>query len=190
MSALRNNAGKPQLDYLFTFEEGIAETFQGSELLPGLRELQLWYTQPHGKGLVTLRSAAGYILAQLPSDWPEQLADTCERGAAKYARGNYLLGMSWSFVLACLLRHERKRMKGETCDAEGFSHVGAIAWNTHYLVHMVVNDLGTDDRVRAPKAEAPGKPRECGCGCRPTECEIGCTSKCGCPAFEARKAAK
>lgn len=154
MTALRANTGKPELSYLLSFVGGIDFAFGESAFYGALLLLQEWYRAESARdvdGMDRLYEAAHCLLHECGEDWPEQLAKVSKYGASKYARGNFLAGMSWSTVLDCTLRHIRKIDRGEEIDPEsGCSHRGAVAWNVCYLVHCVEMFPEHDDRLRAP----------------------------------------
>ena len=151
--AMRANTGKPELAYVLSFKGAVELMFAGSRFERGLGMLSAWYRGETDD----LRPAALEIVRNLRIDWPELQARTSEKGAIKYARGNYLKGRGWHDTCNSLLRHlDRIERHGEELDPElGISHDGPIAWNVSFLLHCVLTMPERDDRLRAPADEAP-----------------------------------
>lgn len=145
--ALRYNAGKPEVDYLFTYDGGVAAVWHDSYLCEPLEAFAHWYREEDCglDGVIRQFSDA------LDENWPELLAKTQVIGAKKYAVGNYLKGANWRQYAQALGRHCLALVRGEQEDAEGNPHQGAVMFNLLMLDHCVVNGLGVDDRIRAPK---------------------------------------
>lgn len=154
--ALRYQEGKPQLDYLFTYEGGVEAALCVDHPYFGtLKALAVLYRHPAQCGL---RDAVNDVIDALHADALDagrtlafDIADTCQRGAAKYAVGNYLKGGSWRQYYRGALSHALALARGEEVDAEGFSHHGNFDWNVLMACHSATTGLGTDDRIRAPK---------------------------------------
>src|SRR5574337_1216255 len=98
-----------------------------------------------------------------PPEWEEALAMVLTRGAAKYARHNWMRGMAWSTMIGCARRHLRSFVAGEKYDPEsGCHHLAAAAWNLLALMTYDIRGLGNDDMLAMEKrfldavAVAPG----------------------------------
>lgn len=91
----------------------------------------------------------------LPPDAISELAKVYTFGAQKYADRNWEKGMSWSRVVASLLRHTFSWMAGETYDPEsGIHHMAHVAWNALTLISYCLRNVGADDRG----PECPNQP--------------------------------
>jgi hypothetical protein len=72
-----------------------------------------------------------------------------ERGAKKYARGNWLKGMSWTQSADSLLRHLSAFLNGEDNDPEtGLPHVDHIVCCAKILSNSVHTRPELDDREK------------------------------------------
>jgi len=75
-----------------------------------------------------------------------------QRGAQKYARGNWLKGMSWVSSSDSLLRHITAFLNGEDLDPEtGLPHVDHIVCSAKILSNSYHTRPELDDRERAEK---------------------------------------
>jgi len=82
----------------------------------------------------------------LPPDTMMELGKVYGYGATKYAPRNWELGMSWSKVVGCLLRHLYKLMMGQKIDEEsGQRHSVMVAWNAIALATYDIRDIGEND---------------------------------------------
>ncbi len=143
-ACLRNNAGKPELCYLLSFEYA----YLLGAYPVYLHTLAAWY---QGDEDVAVQDGLLPILQRLPGDYWEDLCRVSMFGARKYTRGNYLKGSPWSSIVNSLLRHVFALERGEEIDPEsGLPHAGHIAWNCAFLLHCVTNFPEYDDRLRAP----------------------------------------
>lgn len=89
----------------------------------------------------------------IPQDCLWELAELYGRGAAKYADRNWQKGYAWSLSFAALNRHLWQFWNGQDTDEEtGAYHLANVAWHAFALLHFLLNDLGTDDRVPAKRA--------------------------------------
>lgn len=76
----------------------------------------------------------------------EELGKVLAYGAKKYADRNWEKGISYSRVIAAILRHTAKYMMGEKIDPEtGLSHMAAVLCNAHFLVHFENTMPSMDD---------------------------------------------
>lgn len=143
--ALRYNEGKGEHDYLLTYPGGIDAVFgEDFDYYETLDTLALWYRDETSTDHIIndLRNdaeAAGHDLASA-------LAETNARGAAKYAAYNYLKGANYRQYCQSAIRHAIELQKGETHDAEGNNHLGALVFNLLMLDACVAWGIGTDDR--------------------------------------------
>lgn len=70
-------------------------------------------------------------------------------GAAKYQRGNFLLGYAWSLSFDALMRHLLAFWDGEEHDPEsGLPHLAHAAFHCLALISFSQRGLGTDDRFK------------------------------------------
>lgn len=82
--------------------------------------------------------------------WPalEELVKVYTNGATKYSDWNWARGMKWSRLLAALMRHLCKLVRGEWLDPEsGLPHAAHIAWYCftlleYHRMNKGLNDLG------------------------------------------------
>jgi len=75
-----------------------------------------------------------------------------QRGAQKYARGNWLKGMSWVSSSDSLLRHITAFLNGEDLDPEtGLPHVDHIVCSAKILSNSYHTRPELDDRERTEK---------------------------------------
>lgn len=74
-------------------------------------------------------------LELIPPRWIWDLGLLFKAGAKKYARNNWLRGMSYANIEGCLMRHFLKWRMGESHDPEtGLHHLVHVAWNALALV--------------------------------------------------------
>lgn len=93
----------------------------------------------------------------------EGIALVLQKGALKYAEGNWQKGMPWRKVIGCLLRHTFKFMKGidldreDTCETciknncvkhTGLPHVDLIACNAMFLCNYYREQKRYDNRFK------------------------------------------
>jgi len=146
-TALRFNASKPESDYILTYEGGIRAAFPYTfHYVDTLQALSRLYRDQAGPNEVldALRREThvrGESIVHL-------IADTCERGSRKYARGNYLKGSNWRQYFQAAVRHAERIQAGHERDNEGFTHRGNFIWNVLMACHCISTGLGTDDRIR------------------------------------------
>lgn len=158
--AMRFNNSKSDLAYFLTFDGGVEMLFpEGSAFREGAIELGEWYRLDTCDGTLAdeyYDLASQVILSALDSTWPEDMAEVCQFGAKKYARGNYLKGRGLHDTCNSLLRHMLQMERGEKIDSDSqCAHDGHIAWNLAFLRHCYRTMKATmDDRIRAPKAAA------------------------------------
>lgn len=176
-AALRFNKGKPESDYILTYDGGIEAVFDPEfEYYETMKLLAELYRAPkiesyHWRNLlVALRHDAEAAC----DDIVELLALTNTLGGIKYEPGNYLKGANWRQYFQSAVRHaisirdgveyeydlvlvERAKAKGiySTSNYEmfdrGFPMRGNFFFNILALVHCVRNNLGTDDRIKVTK---------------------------------------
>jgi hypothetical protein len=108
-----------------------------------------------------------------------EVAQVCQAGAKKYARGNYLKGQPISQLLACAERHIMKYGSYKYSDRDEETkrhHIAHAIWN---LLQALENDLDPeakakwDDRLRIPEdgKEAQTVSKRSGSeGCPTTRC--------------------
>lgn len=153
--ALRFNTGKPESDYIFTYEGGVRAAFgKNFEFYDTFQELgELYRSAPTGNSC-----RVGAVLDALGNDFSdtghsliEHLTITNTYGSKKYAQGNYLKGANYRQYFQSLARHGEAILRGEDRDEEGNDHYGAIAFNVLMLCHCFATGIGVDDRIRAPK---------------------------------------
>ena len=88
----------------------------------------------------------------LDSDALEGLAAVLTFGAKKYAANNWRGGISYSRLLAALLRHTFAILRGEDVDPEsGLPHVDHVQCCAMFLSNMMKNRKDLDDRYTAEK---------------------------------------
>ena len=146
-TALRYNATKPESDYILTYEGGIRAAFKlDFAYYDTLQALACLYRDQGGfsEVLDALRRETHVRSESIV----QLIADTCERGSRKYARGNYLRGGNWRQYFQAAVRHAERIQAGHEHDAEGFSHRGNFIWNVLMACHSISTGLGTDDRIR------------------------------------------
>lgn len=81
-------------------------------------------------------------------------ADVLTFGSKKYDVHNWRKGMSWSRVIACLLRHTFKFMMGEDIDKEsGLPHVDHMGCNVMFLQEYYRTMRELDDRFKGNKKQ-------------------------------------
>ena len=79
----------------------------------------------------------------------KQLGLVAGMGAAKYQRGNFLLGYAWSLSFDALMRHLLAFWDGEEHDPEsGLPHLAHAAFHCLALISFSQRGLGTDDRFK------------------------------------------
>lgn len=97
----------------------------------------------------------------MPFDALDVLADHYRKGAEKYAERNWEKGMSYSSMLASLLRHASAFAQGEDIDPEnGSLHSTAMAWNALGLLTYQLRNIGIDDRVKLGRQEQAPQAQE------------------------------
>lgn len=152
LRSARDNAGKPESDYILTYPSGVDAVFSGA--FPYYRTLDAlheWYVGEYpgtDRTVEWLRTDAG----NAGHDLVAALAETNTRAekSGKYKQGNYLLGSNWRQYCQSAVRHAQALQKGETYDAEGNNHLGAFVFNILALDMCVTQNLGVDDRIRPP----------------------------------------
>jgi hypothetical protein len=88
----------------------------------------------------------------LPPNAMLALGDLFKVGSLKYSDRNWELGMSWGRMLAAMLRHIFKFMRGEDHDeVDGQHHLISVAWCALCLYEFTVCGKGTDDRTKLRK---------------------------------------
>lgn len=171
--ALRYNSDKPESDYIFTYQAGVDAVFDQDfnyyETLHALGDLY------RADGELAVYDAAQDVLNALREDAEAAgddivalLAETQAIGAKKYAPGNYLLGCNWRQHFQCAVRHAQAIQAGDEYDYDakavalgapkGFPHRGNFFFNVIRAANDLPRGIGTDDRIRAPKAKAAAKP--------------------------------
>lgn len=90
----------------------------------------------------------------LPMEAIEEVARILEFGATKYGAYNWRGGFTWSRLYASILRHLFAFWRGEDKDPEtGRSHLAHAACGVLFLLTMVLERSGADDRYKAPGAK-------------------------------------
>ena len=110
----------------------------------GIQELELleWSNQPTGRK----DDQDKIMMDLLDPDALEGLAAVLTFGAKKYARNNWRGGISWSRVIAALLRHTFAILKGEYNDPEsGLPHIDHVGCCWMFLSHFMKNRPDLDD---------------------------------------------
>jgi hypothetical protein len=81
-------------------------------------------------------------------------------GKAKYARGNWLKGLSHTQIADSLLRHMAEWLAGNDIDPEsGLPHTDHVFVNALFLAEMRVRRPDLDDRSEIKKVEGPTDPQ-------------------------------
>jgi hypothetical protein len=76
-----------------------------------------------------------------------ELAKVLTHGAKKYDARNWEQGISWSRLIAAVLRHTWAYLSGETNDPEtGLSHMAHVLCEAMFLVHYEQTKKEFDDR--------------------------------------------
>lgn len=97
----------------------------------------------------------------IPLSTLDEEAKVWMAGAAKYKRFNWAKGMSWSAVLASLMRHLAAWQSGEDLDPEtGLSHLGHAACNLRMLTLYAKTYPEGDDRPKEWIAEYRGEKKK------------------------------
>lgn len=178
----RHNAGKPKLSYVFSNAkamwmlqnygidygnqpEGAAHILvlmngflsrenSAGALLSCLTEIvKLLQAEMGGPVIQPCVSHVEYVFSHVEA-WDEYCR-VCEVGAAKYSRGNYRLGESWTHYADCALRHTRKFMCGIQLDEEsGCHHLAHALWN---LWQLMDQPEWRDDRLPAVNRNEPSE---------------------------------
>lgn len=79
----------------------------------------------------------------------EEMAKVLEFGSRKYAEYNWAKGLSYTRIIAAILRHTYLYLRGETLDPEtGASHMAAVAVNAMFLLHYEKYKTQFDDRPK------------------------------------------
>ena len=79
----------------------------------------------------------------------EELARVLDFGSRKYSSWNWANGISYTRVLAAILRHTYLYLRGETIDPEsGVSHMAAVMCNAMFLLHFEKMRPQFDDREK------------------------------------------
>ena len=98
------------------------------------------------------------MVLEMP-DAVEGVAKVLEFGATKYARSNFLKGLSYTEVVDSMLRHLSKFSSGENIDPESkLHHAFHIACNAMFLAQFVVTHTEFDDRSATNVHAIKGKP--------------------------------
>ena len=92
-------------------------------------------------------------LSQIPPVFLDGVASVLQYGSAKYSRGNWMRGMSWSEVLNAMKRHIAAFEGGESLDSESGLHhldhaaccLAFLAWYTRGRDNA--SHLSFDDRL-------------------------------------------
>jgi hypothetical protein len=152
LQAKRDNKGKPESDYVFTYVGGVDAAY--GRLHPYYKTLLALGSLYRAEG-ERLRAFADSAVYQLGEDAAKRdrsivsmIADTNTRGAQKYDQGNYLTGANYRQYFQGAARHAEKI--GEK-DAEGFDHESNFVFNVLMIQHCVALSIGTDDRVKRPE---------------------------------------
>ncbi len=86
------------------------------------------------------------MLAFLPVEELEQIAEVFDYGAKKYERHNWMKPAKWSRVLSACLRHIFAFMRGEMRDKEsGLLHLAHAGCDLLMLMYLVNQSIGTND---------------------------------------------
>jgi hypothetical protein len=149
--AMRHNAGKPESDYIFTYKCGPWAAWEKDHpfafTLDALGEVYRRDGDLIG-GAHRLLGALRKDVALQDASVVDMIADTNTRGAKKYAQGNYLKGANWRQYFQAAARHADHVGRGQTHDAEGFSHANNFVFNVLMIAHCFLTGIGTDDRIR------------------------------------------
>jgi hypothetical protein len=114
----------------------------------GIKELEL--LEPQATGLK-------YDTEKLPLDLLdplalEGLAAVLQFGAKKYASHNWRGGISWSRLIAALLRHSFAILRGEYVDPEsGLPHIDHVGCCWMFASNLMKTRPDLDDLYKAPK---------------------------------------
>ena len=179
--AARYNQDKPQLSYLLDFAPALYQfkpsdfsEYADAEVIPLIAEFA-----ENGEGSSShLRLAVVLVLSQLEADLslafslpsPNKAADAfgaffttfphamaalakvCEKGAVKYARGDWLKGRPVMDTLDSALRHycgEHGYLLGNANDKEsGLPHLAHVAWNLLAVLAYLKIRPEMDDRAK------------------------------------------
>ncbi len=77
----------------------------------------------------------------------EQLSLVLTMGEQKYGGYNWARGISYSRILAAILRHTFAYMSGQSIDPEsGLSHIAHVMCNCMFLLHFEKYNKEMDDR--------------------------------------------
>lgn len=83
----------------------------------------------------------------LPYEALEEIAKVLGFGARKYARGNFANGISYSRLIAAVLRHVHQYNSGEDIDPEsGLPHTAHAGCMLLFLLYMQKHRPDLDDR--------------------------------------------
>lgn len=144
--AVRNNSGKPRVDYIpmRALFDAYSMTILDGDPLAVIAEKIAEFEAGRDDAIYY---ALGLLIA---NDKTKDICDVFEFGAKKYAKWNWTKGMSWSSVLASLKRHWLSLASGNEIDAEsGLSEWGHLGCNVVMLVHYTRHYREGDDRPPA-----------------------------------------
>lgn len=106
-----------------------------------------------GSGYKTVMDSPKTPIELIPPQFLEGIAAVLQFGAKKYARNNWMKGMSWSVVFGSIMRHLWAWFRGEENDPESglphLWHAGCGLMFLSFFAHRLENNpyKTFDDRV-------------------------------------------
>ena len=86
-------------------------------------------------------------LSLLPYEALEEVAKVLMFGANKYGKNQWRGGFDYTRLISAAMRHMHQLNNGEDVDAEsGISHAAHVIANMMFLLWMIRNQKGKDDR--------------------------------------------